>query len=85
MDLAGVGDLGFLLTNPPYGQRVSEGVDLRGLYARLGDVVRAGGRDWQLGMLVPDSVLAGQTRLRFERVLDTSNGGIRVRLLVSGV
>lgn len=83
VDLAGLGSSGLVLTNPPYGQRVSEGSDLRALYARLGDVVRAGGRGWRLAMLVPDAVLAGQTRLRFERVLETSNGGILVRLLLS--
>lgn len=84
IDLAAIGDRGVLLTNPPYGQRVSGGADLRGLYARLGDVVRAGGRGWRLAMLVPpDRQLAGQLRLQLSPALRTANGGLPVELLAS--
>ena len=76
--LSPLGTSGLVLTNPPYGLRISEGLDLRSLYARLGEVVRAGGPGWQLGMLVPDKRLAAQTSLRFETRLKTSNGGIGV-------
>ena len=62
---------------------VSEGFDLRSLYARLGDIVRAGGREWRLGLLVPDRQLAAQTRLKFESRLRTSNGGIGVGVELS--
>lgn len=83
-DLAALGPRGVLLTNPPYGQRVSGGVDLRSLYARLGDVLRAGGRGWRLGMLVPpDKSLAGQLRLTLEPALRTTNGGLAVELLAT--
>lgn len=83
-ELAPLGARGVLLTNPPYGLRVSDGADLRGLYARLGDVVRAGGRGWQLGMLVPpEKALSGQVRLRLASVLRTTNGGLPVDLLCS--
>lgn len=83
-DLAGLGAGGVLLTNPPYGQRVSGGADLRGLYARLGDVLRAGGRGWRLGMLVPpDKALAGQLRLQLTPSLRTTNGGLPVELLTT--
>ena len=81
--LESIGSGGLVLTNPPYGLRISDGADLRSLYARLGDVVRAGGRGWQLGLLVPDRVLAAQTRLTFDAVLRTANGGLPVELLVS--
>lgn len=77
-DLAALGDAGLILTNPPYGLRVSDGADLRSLYARLGDVLRAGGRGWRLAMLVPDRRLAGQVRVPLETVLRTTNGGIPV-------
>ena len=76
--LAQLGAVGLVLTNPPYGLRVSDGADLRSLYARLGDVMRGGGRDWRLAMLVPDRRLAGQVRLPMETVLRTTNGGIPV-------
>mgnify|MGYP002654275984 CR=1 FL=1 len=83
-NLAVIGTRGVLLTNPPYGQRVSGGADLRGLYARLGDVLRAGGRGWRLGMLVPpDRALAGQLRLTLSPLLRTANGGLPVELLAS--
>ncbi len=78
-----IGAAGLMLTNPPYGLRISDGSDLRALYARLGDVVRAGGRGWQLGFLVPDRVLAAQTRLTFDAVLRTTNGGLPVEVLRS--
>ncbi len=78
VDLASLGPAGLVLTNPPYGMRVSEGADLRGLYARLGDVVRDGGPGWRLALLVPDKRLIAQTKLPFETLLRTSNGGIGV-------
>jgi putative N6-adenine-specific DNA methylase len=83
-DLAGLGPRGLLLTNPPYGLRVSDGADLRALYARLGDVLRTGGHGWRLGMLVPpDRALAGQLRLRLTPAVRTTNGGLPVELLLS--
>ncbi len=78
VDLASLGPSGLVLTNPPYGLRVSEGADLRGLYARLGDVVRAGGPGWRVALLVPDKQLIAQTKLTFDSLLRTSNGGIGV-------
>ena len=80
VNLASLGENGLVLSNPPYGHRVSDGADLRALYARLGDVVRAGGPAWQLGLLIPDKRMASPTRLSFRSVLQTSNGGIGVRL-----
>jgi len=83
-DLASLGPRGLLLTNPPYGLRVSDGADLRALYARLGDVLRTGGHGWRLGMLVPpDRALAGQLRLRLTPAVRTTNGGLPVELLLS--
>jgi putative N6-adenine-specific DNA methylase len=83
-DLAGLGPRGLLLTNPPYGLRVSDGADLRALYARLGDLLRTGGHGWRLGMLVPpDRALSGQLRLRLTPAVRTTNGGLPVELLLS--
>lgn len=83
-DLGALGPRGLLLTNPPYGLRVSDGADLRGLYARLGDVLRAGGRGWRLGMLVPpDRRLTGQLGLRLTPVVRTANGGLPVEVLAT--
>ena len=77
-DLTAIGEAGLILTNPPYGLRVTDGNDIRSLYARLGDVLREGGTGWRVGMLIPDRQLAAQLRIPMETVLRTTNGGIRV-------
>ncbi|MBI3565296.1 MAG: class I SAM-dependent RNA methyltransferase [Elusimicrobia bacterium] len=74
---------GWLVTNPPYGVRVSEGQDLRALYAALGNVVRGLGADWTTTMLCADGALARATGLRFDDGLSTLNGGLSVRVLTA--
>lgn len=70
---------GWLVTNPPYGVRVSPSKDLRNLYSRLGDVLRSACPGWQVGILCSDAVLVGHTHLNFEKVFPLVNGGIAVR------
>ncbi|WKW10973.1 THUMP domain-containing protein [Pseudogemmatithrix spongiicola] len=72
---------GLLITNPPYGVRVSERGPLRDLYATLGRVLREQGRGWRFAMLSADRALDGHTGLRFTERLRTSNGGIPVRVV----
>lgn len=72
---------GLLITNPPYGVRVSERGPLRDLYATLGRVLREQGRGWRFAMLSADRALEGHTGLRFAERLRTSNGGIPVRVV----
>lgn len=74
---------GWLVTNPPYGVRVSAGRDLRNLYARFGELLRSNFSGWQVGILVSDPRLGGILGLpaplaewRF------INGGIPVKFLV---
>ena len=65
--------------------RADRAADLRDLYAALGQLI--GGGPPPRGappLLVADPVLAGHTGLRLEERLRTTNGGIPVRLLVSG-
>ena len=76
---------GWVVTNPPYGVRVSEGQDLRNLYSRLGDVLRALCPGWQVGLLTSSDFLAGHTRLHFEGNLALHNGGLAVRLYTGRV
>ncbi|MFZ6027341.1 MAG: THUMP domain-containing class I SAM-dependent RNA methyltransferase [Chloroflexota bacterium] len=71
---------GWVATNPPYGERISAGKDLRNLYARFGDVLRAHCIDWRVAILCGDEALLRQTRLRFERKVALENGGIDVLL-----
>jgi len=77
-DLGAIGASGLVLTNPPYGLRVTDGNDIRSLYARLGDVLRDGGPGWRLAMLVPDKQLSAQLRMKMDTKLRTANGGIAV-------
>ncbi|HET8623593.1 MAG TPA: class I SAM-dependent RNA methyltransferase [Gemmatimonadales bacterium] len=72
---------GHLVTNPPYGVRVGDRAKLRGLYARLGEVVRTRCAAWRVTMLSPDRSLEHATGLRFECRWLTTNGGIKVRLV----
>lgn len=73
---------GWIITNPPYGVRVGESVDLRNLYATLGNSVRAKG-GWRIGVLAAEEVLADQMRLPMRSRFESRNGGIPVRFLVS--
>jgi putative N6-adenine-specific DNA methylase len=75
---------GWVVTNPPYGVRVSQGRDLRDLYAQFGNVLRARFDGWKVGFLCSDRVLAGQVGLKLEPPLKLVNGGISVGLYRSG-
>jgi putative N6-adenine-specific DNA methylase len=70
---------GWVVTNPPYGVRVSEGKDLRDLYARFGDVLRRHCPGWQVAVLCSDPVLLGQMHMELDTSLGFVNGGIGVR------
>ena len=75
------GSAGLVVTNPPYGVRVS--ADLVRLYSELGDLVRRSGR--HLAVLAADRRLTAAAKLRFETAFQTQNGGIRVELLTGSV
>jgi putative N6-adenine-specific DNA methylase len=79
------GNPGWMITNPPYGVRVSPTQDLRNLYTQLGTVLRALCPDWKLGMLCSSDLLSGHTRLHFERTLPLINGGIAVKYYMGSV
>lgn len=68
---------GWILTNPPYGERVGERSKLRDLYARLGSALESA-PSWRLGLLTADPILARQTGLTLRARFSTRNGGIPV-------
>ena len=76
-------DPGLLVANPPYGVRLSEGADVRNIYAQLGKVAHLSFPGWRVGVLSPDRSLDSQTRLPLRQTFETTNGGIRVRYLVA--
>jgi putative N6-adenine-specific DNA methylase len=76
---------GWVVTNPPYGVRVSQTKDLRNLYARLGQVMRAKCPGWRVTMVCDRSQLIRNTGLSFDQGIPTVNGGLKVRLVSSVV
>jgi putative N6-adenine-specific DNA methylase len=77
---AAVSQPGWVVTNPPYGLRISEGRDLRNLYAQFGNVLRARCPGWNVAILSNDVMLLGQTALKLDSSFSTINGGVSVRL-----
>jgi len=71
---------GWVVTNPPYGLRVSQGKDLRNLYAQFGNVLHQKCPGWSLSVLCSDLVLLGQMKVKLDTSLSLVNGGLRVRL-----
>lgn len=71
---------GWVVTNPPYGARVSKGADLRNLYAQFGNVLHKHCPGWQVAVLSSDPMLLGQMRLKLDTSLSLRNGGIKVKL-----
>lgn len=76
---------GAVVTNPPYGLRVSATGELRDLFARFGTVLRERFPGWRLGVLAADRQLVSQLKLTLTAALSTSNGGIPVGLSVGVV
>ena len=76
---------GLVATNPPYGARVGERKRLRDLYAQLGNVLRRACPGWDLVMLSPHAELERQVGLDFRTLAETTNGGLRVRLVSARV
>jgi len=78
----GPGDTAWVVTNPPWGGRVSGG-DLRDLYATLGNVVRQRFAGWRVAMVVADRHLAAHSGLGLHDVLTTTSGGQTVHVLAT--
>jgi putative N6-adenine-specific DNA methylase len=73
-------DQGWLVTNPPYGVRVSQNRDLRDLYASFGALLNNKFSSWRVAFLCTDDKLATLTQLKFEKGISLDNGGIPVKL-----
>jgi len=72
---------GWVVTNPPYGARLSENKDLRNLYAQLGNVLREKCAGWRFAYLAPSPLLQRAAQLPADEELPLTNGGLKVRLL----
>ncbi len=71
---------GWIVTNPPYGVRVSQTTDLRNLYAQFGKVMRSKCPGWRVTLISDRVQLIHHTGLGFDQGIPTMNGGLKVRL-----
>lgn len=75
---------GLLVSNPPYGHRVSSGDSIEALWAQFGAMARDRHAGWWVALLSPDPALERRTKLSLSERFATRNGGLPVRL-VAGV
>jgi len=76
---------GWIVTNPPYGVRVSRGNDLRNLYSQFGNVFRSLCPNWRFGILCSTDYLMGHAHLDVEETMPLINGGIHVKFFTGNV
>lgn len=74
------GTHGWLVTNPPYGVRVTSGHDLRNLYAQTGKILNRVCNGWHYSILTSQEALFRQTGLHLKESYPFVNGGLRVKL-----
>jgi putative N6-adenine-specific DNA methylase len=84
-DVKPYGQPGWIITNPPYGLRISSNKDIRNLYAQFGNVLRQKFQGWNVIFLCNSVNLANQTRLKPKSLLSFSNGGINVQAFFTSV
>lgn len=72
---------GLLVTNPPYGERLTG--DLEALYAALGERARRVFGGWRLAVLVSDRVLEARLGLHADARHELMNGKLEVDLVVA--
>jgi len=72
---------GFLVTNPPYGERLGDLSQLGALYAELGDVLKRRCAGLTAHVLTASKFLAGKIGLKAQRRDAVWNGALECRLL----
>ena len=75
------GPPGTMVCNPPYGERIGEELDLKGLYQTLGQVLRERCRGWQAFVFAGNTRLARMIGLTPTEQTPLFNGKIPCRLL----
>ena len=71
---------GSVITNPPYGMRVTSSKDLRNLYASFGKILRTSYPGWKIGVLCSEEGLIAALELGpAQKVIHLLNGGIPVK------
>ena len=75
-------DRGLVLTNPPYGERLSERRELGGLYQALGDAVKRCVPGWRLGVFTGAPEFGKSIGLRSYKQYRLFNGKLPAQLLL---
>ncbi len=76
------GPHGFVLTNPPYGERLSEKEAVKYLYRCLGRIFNKGFSNWGIGFFTANPDLAEMVRIPWQERYRLYNGPLKCRLLV---
>jgi 23S rRNA (guanine2445-N2)-methyltransferase / 23S rRNA (guanine2069-N7)-methyltransferase len=84
-DLSPPADAGFLVCNPPYGERLSDKEKVKYLYRFLGNRLRKSFHGWRVGLFTSNPDLADMTGLPWEDKHQLFNGPIACRLFAGGV
>jgi 23S rRNA (guanine2445-N2)-methyltransferase / 23S rRNA (guanine2069-N7)-methyltransferase len=74
--------VGVIVTNPPYGERLGEGSELITLYRTFGQVLRERFLDWEVAMLTSNPDLGKTMRLRAYKQYSFFNGAILCKLFL---
>lgn len=74
------GERGFVVTNPPYGERLGEFPELLKLYQELGQSLRQGFQGWRVSVLSSSPDLLSCLRLRAEKQYRLFNGALECQL-----
>ena len=74
-------EVGLVIANPPYGERLGELAELEGLYAHLGEVLREGFPNWEAAVFTGNPPLGKHLGLRAWKLHGLFNGPIPCQLL----
>lgn len=77
------GPPGLVICNPPYGGRIGNQKMLYGVYAGLGEALKARFAGWRVGIVTSDAGLAKATGLQLEKGPPVPHGGLKVWLFQS--
>jgi 23S rRNA (guanine2445-N2)-methyltransferase / 23S rRNA (guanine2069-N7)-methyltransferase len=75
------GEMGLIVTNPPYGERIGAESGLPALYSELGSILRERFEGWQAAILTGNPPLARNLGIYAKRTHRFYNGTIECRLL----
>jgi len=69
---------GLIITNPPYGERINEKVELRATFKKIGQKLQDEFQGWECWLLLPDETFIDAFDLRKGRIVPLKNGPLDV-------